>query len=234
MIKSFLFLNLNKLEIYKMKLSLYIYMDSDKKMRMADFEVNDKSSDIRNATIKSQKQENENNGETNQAKDKNTNQQTIDLDTALKYIEELKQKNDELEKKLLYLAAEYENSKKRNKIDLENAIKFAISKFALDVVCIYDVLQTALQNIDPKKTDKVLADGVKMTISEFDKMFNRINIKKIQPEVGSVFDHNKHEAISRAKSKLEIGCITEVVRAGYELHERLLRPAMVIVSSGEE
>lgn len=148
--------------------------------------------------------------------------------------DEFKQKNDELEKKLLYLAAEYENNKKRNKLDLENTTKFAISKFALDAVNIYDVLQTALQNIDPEKTDKILSDGVKMTINEFNKMFDRINIVKIEPEVGSVFDHNKHEAISRAESELEIGCIVKVVRPGYELHGRLLRPAMVIVSSGKE
>lgn len=149
-----------------------------------------------------------------------------------KIIEDLKLKNEELEKKLLYLAAEYENSKKRSKIEIDNANKFAISKFAVDAVNIYDILQTAVQNVEPNDVDKVLYDGVKMTLGEFDKMFERIQINKIEPEVGNVFDHNKHEAISRVQSELEAGCIVKVVRPGYELYGRLLRPAMVIVSGG--
>ena len=184
-----------------------------------------------------QKEQRENEEEQKTESEKNENNTELDDSSVLTLqskIKELKQKNDELERKLLYLAAEYENNKKRNKLDLENTTKFAISKFAIDAVNIYDILQTALQSIDPEKTDKVLADGVKMTISEFNKMFDRVNITKIEPEVGSIFDHNKHEAISRVKSELEIGCITKVVRAGYELYGRLLRPAMVIVSSGEE
>ena len=149
-----------------------------------------------------------------------------------KIIEDLKLKNEELEKKLLYLAAEYENSKKRSKMEIDNANKFAISKFAVDAVNIYDILQTAVQNVEPNDVDKVLYDGVKMTLGEFDKMFERIQINKIEPEIGSVFDHNKHEAISRVQSELETGCIVKVVRPGYELYGRLLRPAMVIVSGG--
>lgn len=150
-----------------------------------------------------------------------------------KEIEELRQKNSELERKLLYLAAEYENNKKRNKIELDNANKFAISKFAIDAVNIYDILLTALQNADKTKTDDTLLNGVKMTIGEFDKMFERIQITKIEPDVGTLFDHNKHEAISRVQNELEVGCIVKVVRAGYELYGRLLRPAMVIVSGGK-
>ena len=117
-------------------------------------------------------------------------------------------------------------------MEIDNANKFAISKFAVDAVNIYDILQTAVQNVEPNDVDKVLYDGVKMTLGEFDKMFERIQINKIEPEIGSVFDHNKHEAISRVQSELETGCIVKVVRPGYELYGRLLRPAMVIVSGG--
>ena len=166
--------------------------------------------------------------------DKNENESNNDeLEQKQLLINELQKKNDELERKLLYLAAEYENSKKRSKMEIDNANKFAVTKFAIDAVNVYDILQTALQNINPENTDKTLSDGVKMTISEFDKMFERININKINPEIDSPFDHNKHEAISRVQSKLEIGHIVKVVRAGYELYGRLLRPAMVIVSGGE-
>jgi len=150
-----------------------------------------------------------------------------------KKIEELTEKNKNLEEKLLYLAAELQNTKKRNAIDLENANKFAINKFAIDAIGIFDILQTAFMNVNQENTDQVLYNGLKATIDEFKKMFNRTQISVIKPEVGSVFDHNKHEAISRVKSELEAGCIVEVVRDGYELYGRLLRPAMVVVSGGE-
>jgi len=149
-------------------------------------------------------------------------------------IDELIQKNKTLEEKLLYVAAELQNTKRRSSIEIDNANKFAINKFAIDAVAIYDILQTALENTNNKDNiDKSLYDGIKMTINEFDKMFERMQIKKINPEIGSVFDHNKQQAISRVPNELENGCIVQVVRVGYEIYDRLLRPAMVVVSSGK-
>ena len=147
-------------------------------------------------------------------------------------IQELQQQNSELERKLMYMVAEYDNAKKRFERELDDANKFAISKFAKDAVKIYDVLFTAIEHANPE-ADKVLYDGVKMTIGEFDTMFERIGMIQIAPQVGERFDHNKHEAISRVPSELEIGAIVQVIRPGYELNGRLLRAAMVVVSSGQ-
>lgn len=155
------------------------------------------------------------------------------IDENSQKIAELQQKNAELEKKLMYLAAEYDNLRKRSQSEIEDARKFAISKFAGDVVKIYDVLLTALDNVDVENTDKTLYEGIKMTTGEFDKAFEKIGVVKIDPKEGEMFDHNKHEAISRIPSDLPIGAITKVIRAGYELHGRLLRAAMVIVSAGK-
>ena len=147
-------------------------------------------------------------------------------------IQELQQQNSELERKLMYMVAEYDNAKKRFERELDDANKFAISKFAKDAVKIYDVLFTAIEHANPE-ADKVLYDGVKMIIGEFDTMFERIGMIQIAPQVGERFDHNKHEAISRVPSELEIGAIVQVIRPGYELNGRLLRAAMVVVSSGQ-
>ena len=147
-------------------------------------------------------------------------------------IQELQQQNSELERKLMYMVAEYDNAKKRFERELNDANKFAVSKFAKDAVKIYDVLFTAIEHANPEG-DKVLYDGVKMTIGEFDTMFERIGMVQIAPQVGERFDHNKHEAISRMPSELEIGAIVQVIRPGYELNGRLLRAAMVVVSSGQ-
>ena len=62
---------------------------------------------------------------------------------------------------------------------------------------------------------------------------NPLNIEKIDPQEGEMFDHNLHEAISRVPSELDVGAIVKVIRCGYSLHGRLLRPAMVVVSAGK-
>ena len=155
-----------------------------------------------------------------------------ELTAAQGKIQELQQQNSELERKLMYMIAEYDNAKKRFERELDDANKFAVSKFAKDAVKIYDVLFTAIEHANPE-ADKVLYDGVKMTIGEFDTMFERIGMVKIAPQVGERFDHNKHEAISRVPSELEIGAIVQVIRPGYELNGRLWRAAMVVVSSGQ-
>ena len=164
--------------------------------------------------------------------DGNGNNKDEKLEAANTQIAELQQQKSELERKLMYMVAEYDNAKKRFERELDDANKFAVSKFAKDAVKIYDVLFTAIEHANPEG-DKVLYDGVNMTIGEFDTMFERIGIVKIAPQVGERFDHNKHEAISRVPSELEIGSIVQVIRPGYELNGRLLRAAMVVVSSGQ-
>ena len=164
--------------------------------------------------------------------EENGNGGNEELTAAQGKIQELQQQKSELERKLMYMVAEYDNAKKRFERELDDANKFAISKFAKDAVKIYDVLFTAIEHANPE-ADKVLYDGVSMTIGEFDTMFERIGMVKIAPQVGERFDHNKHEAISRVPSELEIGAIVQVIRPGYELNGRLLRAAMVVVSSGQ-
>lgn len=172
----------------------------------------------------------ENNSENNKVK---SSQNDVDVAELQKQIEELTQKNSELEKKLIYLAAEYDNLKKRSAREIDDARKFSIGKFAIDAFDIYDVLTSALNNTDEKNTDKTLFDGVKMTLSSFDRLFERVEIKQVNPEIGSMFNHANQEAISRVPDELGVGCIVKVVRVGYELNGRLLRPAMVVVSSGK-
>ena len=112
-------------------------------------------------------EETENNIEDQEAETK------IEDNENVKKITKLQQKNAELEKKLMYLAAEYDNLRKRSQSEIEDARKFAISKFAGDVVKIYDVLLTALDNVDTKNTDKTPYEGIKMTTGEFEKAFEK-------------------------------------------------------------
>ena len=183
--------------------------------------------------VEQQMQQNQTNTKPEQQTEKNDNkEQTINLNLNKEpsEIDKLKQENKELERKLMYVVAEYENLKKRSQKDVEDAQKYAIKKLIEDAIKVYDVLMTAIDNTNPETTDKSLYDGVKMTIGDFDKMFEKSGIVKINPAVGDRFDHNKHEAISRVpNSAVGMGNIVQVVRCGYELYGRLLRPAMVVV-----
>lgn len=163
----------------------------------------------------------------------NINKLHDEITTLKQNIQDLVNKNKTLETKLVYIASEYENTKKRNTKELEDAHKFSIAKFASDAVKIFDILTTAIDNTEETKNDKSFYDGVKMTIADFNSLFKKLNIEKIDPKEGEIFDHNLHEAISRVPSELDVGAIVKVIRCGYALYGRLLRPAMVVVSAGK-
>lgn len=170
------------------------------------------------------------NVENNEEKSDEQKEIKLNLNKEPSEMEKLQQQNKELERKLMYVVAEYDNLKKRSQKDIEDAQKYATKKLIEDAIKVYDVLITAINNTNPETTDKTLYEGVKMTIGDFDKMFEKSGIVKINPAVGEKFDHNKHEAISRVpNSEVGMGNIVQVVRCGYELYGRLLRPAMVIV-----
>ena len=169
----------------------------------------------------------------NDVKPEEINELQDTIATLKQHIQELTEKNKTLETKLIYLASEYDNTKKRSAKELEDAHKFSIAKFANDAVKIFDVLITAIDNTKEEQNDKAFYDGVKMTIGEFNSLFTKLNIEKIDPKEGEMFDHNLHEAISRVPSELDVGAIVKVIRCGYSLHGRLLRPAMVVVSAGK-
>ena len=187
--------------------------------------------------VEQQMQQNQTNTKPEPQTEKNDNKEqtiTADIETAQEInlnlkkdggeIEKLQQENKELERKLMYVVAEYENLKKRSQKEVDDAQKYAIKKLIEDAIKVYDVLMTAIDNTNPETTDKALYDGVKMTIGDFDKMFEKSGIVKINPAVGDRFDHNKHEAISRVpNSEVGMGNIVQVVRCGYELYGRLLR-----------
>ena len=196
---------------------------------------NDKNNDNDKQKVNVNENEQQDNVDESENDDNETKLSQNDEDVAelQQQIGELTQKNSELEKKLIYLAAEYDNLKKRSAREIDDARKFSIGKFAIDAFDIYDVLTSALNNTDEKNTDKTLYDGVKMTLTSFDRLFERVEIKQVNPEVGSMFNHANQEAISRVPSELGVGCVVKVVRVGYELNGRLLRPAMVVVSSGK-
>lgn len=141
----------------------------------------------------------------------------------------------ELKDQLLRAVAETENVRRRAQRDVEEAGKYALTNFAREIVSVCDNLWRAAEAIPPEARQggdlmATIAQGVDMTLKELLNVLERFQIKRIDP-MGQPFDHNLHQAVVQIDSMdAEPGAIMQVMQAGYTLHGRLLRPAMVGVA----
>lgn len=143
----------------------------------------------------------------------------------------------ELKDRLLRTAADMENMRKRNERQLEDAHKYAVTGFARDVLTVADNLQRALAAIPPDRRGESelvqnLLGGVEAVEKELLAIFEKHNISRIVP-LGEPFDPNRHEAVFEVpNSAYPAGTVAQVLQPGYQLNDRLLRPAMVGVAKG--
>ena len=146
-------------------------------------------------------------------------------------VEALRQELAETREQALRTAAEAQNMRRRAEIDAENARKFAIERFARDLLPVVDNLERALASVDTTdESMKAVLEGVELTYRSFTDMLERHNLKVINPE-GEPFDPQLHEAMSMVESPdAEPNSVIQVVQKGYTLNDRLLRAAMVVVS----
>lgn len=150
-----------------------------------------------------------------------------------KTLRETQEKADANWERLVRKEAELQNLIKRAEQDVDNARKFAIERFAGEMLQVLDSLD---QGLAYSQTDNItvehLVEGIKLTHSVFMNAMDKQGIKVIEPAVGEVFNPAFHEAISiQQTSDVEPNRIMAVVQKGYMLQNRLLRPARVVVSS---
>lgn len=147
-------------------------------------------------------------------------------------LEDARSKADENWNQCLRLQAEIENLRKRAERDLANAHKFALERFALELLPVRDSLEMGLsavsgQDIDPEK----LKEGVELTLQMLAGVLDKFAIREVDPQ-DERFNPDFHQAMSiQERADMEPNTVVTVVQKGYLLHDRLLRPAMVIVSS---
>lgn len=140
-----------------------------------------------------------------------------------------------LKDQLLRAVAESENIRRRAQRDLEDARKYAVSGFARELVGVTENLQRALESVPAEAREKdeflkTLIDGVQITQQELLSIFEKAGIRRIDP-LGQKFDHNFHQAVVQIEDlDNEPGTVVQVIQAGYVIHDRLLRPAMVGVA----
>ncbi len=145
----------------------------------------------------------------------------------------------DLKDRLLRAVAEAENTRRRAERERENGRRYASENLARDVLSVVDNLGRALDAVtnDPAAKEegsfKTFVDGVMMTEKELLNAFERHKIETINP-LGETFDPNLHQAMFEAPSEeYDSGTVMQVIAKGYQLHDRLLRPAMVGISKGE-
>lgn len=133
----------------------------------------------------------------------------------------------------LRAVAELENVRKRAQRDIENATRYALERFALELLPVKDSMELALANAGKGDPQSLLA-GQEATLKLLSRAFEKHDILEIDP-LGQAFDPEKHEAMMTQESTTaEPGTVLQVVQRGYELNGRLLRPARVIVAKAPE
>jgi molecular chaperone GrpE len=132
---------------------------------------------------------------------------------------------------VLYAKAEAENIRRRAAEDVDKARKFAVEKFARELLAVKDALEMAL--LDQSGNFEALKMGVDLTQKSLVAAFEKFDLNEVAPAIGDKLDPNLHQAISTVPHELEANAIVQVMQKGYQLAGRLLRPAMVVVSSGQ-
>jgi len=149
-------------------------------------------------------------------------------------IAELEAERDAMRDRLMRALADAENSRKRAEKDRREGLLYGGAKLARDMLPVYDNLSRALDaaNDDVRAAATGLVDGVELTLRELTNILEKHGVERISPEPGDNFDPHLHQAMFEAPvPNFSAGQIIQVMTAGFRLHEQLLRPAQVGVSS---
>jgi len=149
-------------------------------------------------------------------------------------VEALAAERDELKDKWMRALAEAENARKRGERDRREAEQYGGTRLARDLLPVYDNLKRALDAAGEARADgtAALVEGVALTLRELVSIFTRHGISIVSPKAGDRFDPALHQAMFEAPLPgTKAGDIIQVMAEGFLLHDRLLRPAQVGVSS---
>ena len=127
--------------------------------------------------------------------------------------------------------AETENMRRRALTDVENARKFAVENFANEMLAVRDSLEAALM-VDTPSVEN-LKDGVDLTLKQLASVFSKFSVTEINP-MGEKFDPHQHQAIGMLDSDQAANTVVNVLQKGYRLHDRTIRPALVMVAKARD
>lgn len=151
-----------------------------------------------------------------------------DYDELEAQLTEAEKKRDQNWQMVLRLQADIENVRKRGEQNVEQAHKYALEKFAKELLLVMDSLERGLEQMGGEGMESYRT-GVELTLKQLQAVFAKFGIKEVNP-LHKPFDPTHHEAMTMQESDKEPGTVLEVLQKGYLLNDRLLRPALVMVA----
>ena len=133
---------------------------------------------------------------------------------------------------MLRALADAENARKRYQAEAANSQKYAIERFAEALLPVVDSLEAALANKDA--SPEALRDGVQLTLRQLSQALEKARVSAIAPVAGERFDPHRHQAMAAVEADSEPNTIVATMQKGYQLHDRVLRPALVTVAKPVE
>jgi molecular chaperone GrpE len=149
-------------------------------------------------------------------------------------LDALRAERDELRDKFMRALADAENSRKRAERDRREAEQYGGSRLARDLLPVHDALRRALDAVGEQQRSEAAAliEGVELTLRELQNVFGKHGMTIVSPKPGDVFDPQLHQAMFEAPVPGTVsGTVLQCMADGFLLHDRLLRPAQVGVSS---
>ena len=130
----------------------------------------------------------------------------------------------------MYAKAEGENIRRRAVEDVSKAQKFAVERFSGEMLAVKDSLEAGLA-VETASVES-FKSGMELTLKQLSSVFEKFNIVELNP-IGEKLDPHKHQAIGMVESDQPANTVVSVMQKGYSLNDRILRPALVMVSKGK-
>ena len=146
-------------------------------------------------------------------------------------LEDARAKADDHWNQVLRMQAELDNIRRRATADVEKAHKFGLEKFATELLPVIDSLEMGLAAVEGDEENITkLREGIELTLKMFSGVLEKFGMKEVNPQ-GEPFNAELHQAMTMQPSdEYEPNTVTAVMQKGYVLNDRLIRPAMVMVS----
>ena len=167
----------------------------------------------------------------NELNEKDSSEPLDPLKEMEKKVESFEKEARENHDRLLRVSAEFENYKKRAAREMNDFRKFANESFAKAMLPVVDSMDLAIESSsNDKHVSNSMVEGVNMTLKEILKVFEQFGIKRFE-SIGNTFDPNLHQAVMQEETEMfPENTVSKELQKGYMINDRLLRPAMVVVS----
>ena len=148
-----------------------------------------------------------------------------------KSLEAEKKRSEDYLTRLKYLQADFENLKNRYDRQIEETKKYCTERLVIQLLDVQDELEMALKNAQSAGSSQTLIEGVQMTLKKLRKVLEQEGVSLIECEAGKVFNPSCHNAIAAAeRDDVEVCVVTEEVRKGYIMKNKVIRPSIVKVA----